>query len=352
MFFPNAEVAVNPFLLILLGLIVGTLGGFFGVGGGFLITAGLLVFGVPAIVAVGTGMALILGSSIINLLKHRHLGNVDYRLAGLTGLGTVPGLFLAKAINARLEATGTIEPVIGYIYVLLLFLLGIFFIYDYWKGRHWSDGAGETVSTLALTQRLRSWRLPPHQINFLALGRLSMYAGLPASHIESIHVLIPITIGFAVGFLSGLLGAGGGFIMLPVMIFVIGIPTIVAVGTSLLQIIFTGLLGTVLYSLTNDVDLLMAIIMLASASVGSQLGANATIYVDGRRIRVLFGITVLNGGAAIALKQVALRGNGLEYLSTAATALLLGLSGAMAILIGLMLLRARLRGAKKNPEAS
>jgi hypothetical protein len=124
------------------------------------------------------------------------------------------------------------------------------------------------------------------------------------------------------------------------------------VGTSLLQIIFTGLLGTVLYSLTNDVDLLMAIIMLASASVGSQLGANATIYVDGRRIRVLFGITVLNGGAAIALKQVALRGNGLEYLSTAATALLLGLSGAMAILIGLMLLRARLRGAKKTPEAS
>jgi hypothetical protein len=345
MFFPNAEVAVNPLLLVLLGVIVGALGGFFGVGGGFLITAGLLVFGVPTIYAVGTGMALILGSSIINLLKHRHLGNVDYRLSGLTMLGTVPALFMAKALNSKMESTGAIGPVIGYLYVALLVSLGMFFIYDYWKTRHRSDQSGESVSTAALARRLNSWGIPPRSIRLPLLGRLSMYASLPASHIEAIHGLIPITLGFAVGFLSGLLGAGGGFIMLPAMIFIIGIPTTVAVGTSLLQIILTGLLGTALYSLSNNVDLLMAIIMLAAASAGSQLGANATRYVDAGRLRMLFGVTVLSGGSALALKQAAESGTGLEYLGTVAGVMLLGVSGAVVILIGVLLLRARLGGA-------
>ncbi|MDA0733509.1 MAG: sulfite exporter TauE/SafE family protein [Chloroflexi bacterium] len=351
MFFPNAEVMVNPLLLILLGVIVGTLGGFFGVGGGFLITAGLLVFGVPTIFAVGTGMALILGSSIINLLKHRHLGNVDYRLAGLTILGTVPALFLAKALNSKLEATGAIGPVIGYLYVALLVFLGLFIIYDYWKTRRWSDQSGEAVSTGALAQRLYAWRIPPHSISFPGLGRVSMYASLPASQIESIHVLIPITIGFAVGFLSGLLGAGGGFIMLPVMIFVIGIPTTVAVGTGLLQIIVTGVVGTALYSLSNNVDLLMAVIMLAAASAGSQLGAAATASVGAGRIRFLFGVTVLSGGVSVALKQVAGSLPNLEYLNTLASVVLLGVSGAMAIFIGVLLLRAKLR-ARASSESN
>jgi len=352
MFFPNAEVAVNPFLLVLLGVIVGTLGGFFGVGGGFLITAGLLVFGVPAIVAVGTGMALILGSSIVNLLKHRHLGNVDYRLAGLTMLGTVPALLLAKALNSKLEAAGTIGPVIGYLYVALLAFLGLFFIYDYWRTRNWSRRSGESVSTAGLAQRLYAWRMPPHSIRLPGWRRVSLYAVLPVSQVESIHVLIPITIGFAVGFLSGLLGAGGGFIMLPVMIFIIGIPTTVAVGTSLLQIILTGVVGTALYSLSNHVDLLMAIIMLSAASAGSQLGASATRHVESRGIRVLFGVTVLSGGVAIALKQVGQGGRGLEYLSTVATVILLGVSGLVAVLIGVLLLRSKLGGAKRGPEIS
>ena len=120
MFFPNAEIIINPFLLILLGLVVGTLGGFFGVGGGFLITGGLLVFGVPPLFAVGTGLTLIMGSSIINTLKHKRLGNVDFKLGLLMVCGTIPGEILAERLNSGLEAMGLAGPVIRYVYVLSL----------------------------------------------------------------------------------------------------------------------------------------------------------------------------------------------------------------------------------------
>ena len=119
MWFPNAEVTVNPALLLLLGVMVGTLSGFFGVGGGFLITGGLLVFGVPPVFAVGTGLALIMGSSIINTLKHRHLGHVDLRLGMLMLVGTIPGVFLAEQLNSALEEAGVMGPVIPLFSVFL-----------------------------------------------------------------------------------------------------------------------------------------------------------------------------------------------------------------------------------------
>ena len=135
MWFPNAEVAVNPVLLLLLGVMVGTLSGFFGVGGGFLITGGLLVFGVPPVFAVGTGLALIMGSSIINTLKHRHLGNVDFRLGMLLLIGTIPGVFLAEQTNSALEEAGIVGPVIRYVCILFLGVVGGLIIFDYLRFR-------------------------------------------------------------------------------------------------------------------------------------------------------------------------------------------------------------------------
>jgi len=347
LFFPNAEVTINPALLVLLGLVVGTLGGFFGVGGGFLITGGLLVFGVPPLFAVGTGLTLILGSSIINTLKHRRLGHVDYKLGLLMACGAIPAVLLAERLNVSLEAAGIAGPVIRYVYVVFLTALGTFIIYDYVKTRRragQSDDDGDTVTTAGLTSKVRSLRLPPHSIRIPGVGSCSTYISLPVSGIERISVYLPITVGFGVGFLAGLLGAGGGFILMPLLVFVLGVPTTVAIGTDLFQIIITGSVGTFIYALGNHVDPLMALIMLVAASAGSQLGATATRYVDSGRIRVLFGITVLSGSLAVALKQASESITGLEYLSGVGAVVLLGVATVMCGVIAVLLIRAKREG--------
>ena len=363
MLFPNAEVMVHPVLLLLLGLIVGTLGGFFGVGGGFLITGGLIVFGVPESYAVGTGLALIMGSSIINMLKHRGLGNVDFKLGSLMVAGSIPAVYLAERLNNALETAGVAGPVIRYVYVIVLLTLATFLIYDYFKTRRRAvsgpeDGGrnsgGEAVSTAGLAQRVQALRIPPHSIPLPGRPPLSTYVALPTAGLARISVFIPILVGFGIGFFAGLLGAGGGFILMPVLVFVLGVPTTVAIGTDLFQVIITGSAGTFNYACggaallgqdcVNRVDLLMALIILAAAAVGSQIGATATRYVDAGRIRILYGLTVLSGAVAIALGQIAETLPGLAFLVVVDNWILLGVPGLMGLIITALLLRALRRG--------
>ena len=341
MFFPTAEIVINPFLLILLGLVVGTLGGFFGVGGGFLITGGLLVFGVPPLFAVGTGLTLIMGSSIINTLKHKRLGNVDFKLGLLMVCGTIPGEILAERLNSGLETIGLAGPVIRYVYIVFLTALGSFIIYDYLKSRRIGDQSGDPVSTRRITKKVQNLRIPPHHIRIPGIGTYPTYVTLPTSGIARISVYLPILIGFGVGFLAGLLGAGGGFILMPLLVFVLGIPTTVAIGTDLFQIIITGSVGTFLYALGNHVDLLMAVIMLCAASAGSQLGATATRYVDPARIRILYGVTVLSGSVAVALKQISEMSTSWHFLSSVASIVLLGVALVMCGVITTLLIKAK-----------
>ena len=341
MYFPNAEIVVNPILLVFLGVIVGTLGGFFGVGGGFLITGGLLVFGVPPLFAVGTGLTLVMGSSIINMLKHRGMGNVDFKLGFLMVSGTIPAEILAEHLNSTLDDAGIAGPVIGYVFIVFLTTLGVFIIYDFFKTRKLQEN-GETVSTAKLAQRIQNMRIPPHNIRIPGLPQIPTYVKLPVSKIDNISVFIPISIGFFIGFLAGLLGAGGGFILMPLLVYVVGIPTTIAIGTDLFQIIITGSVGTFIYSLGNHVDPTMAIVMLAAASLGSQLGAGATKLVDPSRIRVLFGITVLSGSVAIGMKQVSTFSAELEFISTLASFVLLGVSGIIALIICSLLVKSKL----------
>ena len=368
MLFPNAEVMVHPVLLLLLGLIVGTLGGFFGVGGGFLITGGLIVFGVPESYAVGTGLALIMGSSIINMLKHRGLGNVDFKLGLLMVSGSIPAVYLAERLNNTLEIAGLAGPVIRYVYVIVLLTLATFLIYDYFKTRRRAaagpdDGSNpgpedsvEAVSTAGLARRVQQLRIPPHSIPLPGRPPLSTYVALPTAGLARISVFIPILVGFGIGFFAGLLGAGGGFILMPVLVFVLGVPTTVAIGTDLFQVIITGSAGTFNYACggaailgqdcVNRVDLLMALIILAAAAVGSQIGATATRYVDAGRIRILYGITVLSGAVAIALGQIAETLPGLAFLVIVDNWILLGVPGLMGLIITALLLRALRRGRR------
>jgi uncharacterized membrane protein YfcA len=328
---------------------VGTLSGFFGVGGGFLITGGLLVFGVPPVFAVGTGLALIMGSSIINTLKHRHLGNVDLRLGLIMLIGTVPGVFLAEQLNSSLEEAGIIGPVIRYVYIVFLAALGGFIIYDHLKQRRNTAAAAGEVSTASLARRVQRMRIPPHAIWLPRLGRVPTYVALPVSGIDQLSVFIPVIVGFGVGFFAGLLGAGGGFLLMPILIFGMGVPTTVAIGTDLFQIIVTGSWGTFIYALSHNVDPLMAIIMLGAASVGSQLGTAATRFVEPARIRILYGVTIMGGCISVAIDQVSTYSDSLDFLSTLASVVLLSVAGTMCLIIAGMMIRAKRESGELAP---
>ena len=337
---------MHPALLLLLGLMVGNLSGFFGVGGGFLITGGLLVFGVPPVFAVGTGLTLIMGSSLINTLKHRRVGNVDFKLGGLMVIGTIPALFAAERLNSHLEEIGVAGPVIRYVYVVFLGALGSFLVYDFLRLRRAADR--DQVSTAILAGRVRALRVPPHSIGIPGLFSIPAYVSLPVSGIDRISLWVPVLIGFGVGFLAGLLGAGGGFILMPILIYLLGVPTTVAIGTDLFQVIITGSVGALLYSLSNHVDLLMAVMMLAAASIGSQLGVAATRFVEAARIRVLYGMTVLSGAVAVGLRQAS--GAGPDFLADAASILLLTFAGAICVAVAVLFVAERSKQERTQSE--
>jgi hypothetical protein len=348
--FPNAGVVVPLPLLLLLGLILGTLSGFFGVGGGFLITGGLLVFGVPPVFAVGTGLTLIMGSSIINTLKHRRMGNVDVKLGVLLVFGTIPALFLAQSIIRLLSAAGVVESAIRYIYVVVLASLAIFIICDFLKTRRPQAQLEGEVSTAGLARRIQSMRIPPHSIRVPGFGTVSTYISLPVSGIKGISVFVPLVAGVATGLFAGLLGAGGGTILMPMLIFLVGVPTTVAIGTDLFQIIITGSMGTLIKAYSNEVDLLMVAIMLVSASAGAQLGTAANRLVDPARIRILFGLTVLSGSIAVGMEQASYIASNADYLSKAADWMLLGFGGLICLVIAGMALNVQM-GRRGNQEA-
>ena len=347
--FPNAAVAVSLPLLLLLGLILGTLSGFFGVGGGFLITGGLLVFGVPPVFAVGTGLTLIMGSSIINTLKHRRLGNVDLRLGALMVCGTIPALVLAQWIIELLTAAGVVESAIRFIYVIVLAVLGLFIIYDYWRTKRSPGNHEGDVSTAVLTRRVQTLRIPPHSVWLPVIGSVPTYVSLPVSGIERISVFVPLGVGVVAGLFAGMLGAGGGTILMPLLVYVVGVPTTVAIGTDLYQIVITGTAGTFIKAASNEVDLMMVVIMLVSASAGAQLGATATKMVDPSRIRALFGITVLSGSLAVGLEQASQSFADADYLSSAANVILLGFGGFICLVIAGMAIKATI-GNRGKPS--
>ena len=196
------------------------------------------------------------------------------------------------------------------------------------------------MSSASRSRRVQSLRIPPHSIRIPGLPPVSTYVSLPVSGIDRISVFVPIGVGAAAGFFAGLLGAGGGTILMPILIFVLGVPTTVAIGTDLFQIIITGSVGTFVKSFAGHVDPVMVGLMLVAASAGAQLGAAATKIVEASRIRVLYGIVVFAGSVAVGLQQAS-ETTSIEFLSTLASVVLLGVSGAICLVIAAMLVAAR-----------
>ena len=307
--------------------------GFFGVGGGFLITGGLLVLGVPTIYAVGTGLLMVMGTAITSTLRHRRLGNVDLRLAALIVCGTIPGVFSGERLNSGLEGAGVSGPVVGAVYFVLLLSLGSLMVGNWLRRLRYRP----TRRDLGVFPRwFQSVRLGPNQVVIPGVGKVNLRPAFPNAGIAEMSALVPIGAGLCIGFIAALLGAGGGFLLMPFLVYGLGIPPAVAIGTDLFQIIITGTLGAFLYSLSGNVDPVIAVIMFAAASVGTQIGALATRFVNSTRILGLFGLTVLNAGVAVGIGQLA-RLIGSDELVLVGQLLLLGVSGLVALtIVGLL----------------
>lgn len=293
MYFPITDVVVNPFFLAGVGFVVGLLGGFFGVGGGFLAGPLMFLVGVPMNFVVGTDLAHMTGKSIVAARRHRVLGHVDIKLGVLMVLGTVPGVEVGARIIEALEASGTINLVVGVAYIVILVAIGLF---TAWEGlralrlvRSEQMDARDALAFQAVTRRVLLLRLPP-------------FISFPDSGIDSISVWVVIGAGLVTGVLAGMLGVGGGFVRMPMLVYLLGVPTHVAVGTDLFEIVISAGYGTVTHALKGNVDILMALVMQTGAAIGAQIGATATRYFAGPRIRLLFSSLPFLGAALMVLR--------------------------------------------------
>lgn len=336
-YLPISGIEFNLLVLISIGFCVGTLGGFFGVGGAWIVTPALNIFGFNMPFAIGTDLAHIFGKSIIATRKHSKLGNVDFRLGLLSIAGSIVGIEGGKRFVLLLEQTGNVGPVVRWTYMVFLFGLGSYMMYDYYITVRKQRGAPTADESTAKQQSSPPVEAPPSVAIKLRQLKLPPYVSLPASGIDRISFWIVFVLFLTTGFLSGFMGVGGGFILLPALIYLLGCPTTVAVGTSLLGVCFMSGYGCFTYSMSGRTELLAAMIMLVGAAIGAQVGVLATRFVHGYGIRLLFAVMIVLAGCSVALKQI--HGySQMDVFGTMAAYMVMFAAGSMTVLIGIKLL--------------
>ncbi len=277
-YLPIAEVSMHIGIIIGLGGGVGFLSGLFGVGGGFLMTPLLIFFGIPPAVAVSTEANQIVASSVSGVLAHMRRGNVDFKMGGILMVGGVIGSSLGVALFSFLQSIGQIDLVIQLSYVVFLGIIGSLML-------------TESVRTIIRSRKPGAVRGKLHQHNWLHGLPLKMRFRRSKLYISAI---LPLALGAFVGILAAIMGVGGGFIMVPAMIYLLGMPTSVVVGTSLFQIIFVTANVTLLQSIqTQTVDFLLAGLLLFGAVIGAQFGSRAGALLRGEQLRGLLALMVL-----------------------------------------------------------
>jgi hypothetical protein len=288
MIFPISGTVLNPFLLIAVGFIVGILGGFFGVGGSFLAGPALYAMGVPMNFVVGTDLSHIVGKSIVAARKHRTLGNIDIKLGGFMVFGTIVGVEAGAQAIQLLKKTAHVDIAVGTTFIFLLLGISTFMTW-------------ESVKTMRLQRKTGTVRLKPgehisrsdlsavaHIARFFRKIHLPPNISLPVSGIPKISIWVIMIVSFMGGFFSGFLGGGAGYIRMPCMIYLLGIPTHIAVGTDLFEIIISAGYGTISHAMKGNVDILIALVMHTGAAIGAQIGATLTQYFAGPKLRMAF----------------------------------------------------------------
>ncbi|MDC0739030.1 sulfite exporter TauE/SafE family protein [Cognatishimia sp. SS12] len=276
-YLPIAEVSVNAFLLLGLGGLVGVLSGMFGVGGGFLMTPLLFFIGIPPAVAVATEANQIVASSFSGVLAHFKRRTVDLRMGTVLLVGGLTGAAIGVVVFNYLKSLGQVDLLVKLCYVIFLGIIGgLMFIESLNAIRRSSKNPG------AVKRKKHNWI---HGLPFKVRFRVS---GL------YISVIPPLLVGVFVGILSAIMGVGGGFIMVPAMIYLLGMPTKVVVGTSLFQIIFVTAFTTLLHATTNyTVDMALAVLLLVGGVIGAQFGAVIGTRLKAEQLRILLAIMVL-----------------------------------------------------------
>ena len=279
LYLPIAEVAVNAYALVGIGGLVGFLSGLFGVGGGFLITPLLIFIGVPPGVAVATGSNQVVASSISGVLAQFKRKAVDIRMGVVLLSGGLIGSGIGIWVFARLTAIGQVDLFVSLAYVVFLGIVGAMMMQESLRALWRARRAGGVVVRRA---HVHTWvHGMPFKMKFRTSG---LY----------ISVLPPLMIGAFVGFLSAVMGVGGGFIMVPAMIYLLGMPTKVVIGTSLFQIIFTTAFTTVAHAVTSQsVDILLAVLLIVGGVVGAQFGARFGVRLKAEQLRILLAGLVL-----------------------------------------------------------
>jgi len=295
MYFPISGVEVSMGLLALLGFAVGVLGAFFGVGGGFLAAPVMYVLGVPINYVVGTDLTHMVGKSVVAAKKHRSMGHVDIKLGILMVLATMPGVEVGAQIVEFLKNNELADLVIGTTYIVILMGVAIFVA---WESRRALRAvrvekltAEDALAFKSFTRRIQSINIPP-------------MIRLPESGIGSISIWAILLIGFFTGLLAGMLGVGGGFIRMPALVYFIGCPTHVAIGTDLFEIIISASYGTLTHALKGNVDIMIALVMHTGAAIGAQIGATLTKYYSGPKIRMYFSILPAIGALLVLYKLI------------------------------------------------
>ena len=327
--------------LIILGVGVGVIGGFFGMGGAWMVTPGLNILGFPMAFAIGTDIAHMAGKSLISTMRHGKFGNVDYKLGCIMIVGTVAGFEIGAQMVMWMERLGNVEKVVRYIYLVLLVLIAWTVFADVAKKMKKDRAAVKAGKEVDALSTGIEWHKTLHKLKIPPMVHLNV-AGIYCS------AWLPIGVSFLTGWLAGILGIGGGLIRMPALIYLLGCPTHVAVGTDLFEVMISGLYGAATYTFKGRTELVAAIIMLIGAAIGAQIGSVATKYIKGYGIRIAFGLAVIGCALSILLKFI-----GKWYPDTAtimdnsATVLILGLVAALSLYI----IMAFIKGAKAEIAA-
>ncbi|MET0257798.1 MAG: sulfite exporter TauE/SafE family protein [Methylobacterium sp.] len=279
LYLPIAEISVNIFIIVGMGAAVGFLSGMFGVGGGFLITPLLIFYNIPPAVAVATGANQVIAASFSGALAHYKRGTVDLKLAAMLIAGGVVGSAVGVWFYTLLRRVGQLDLAVSILYVVMLGTVGALMLNESLRAMRRVRGGG---SGEVRRSGQHSWvhRLP-----------LKMRFQRSKLYVSAIPVL---GLGFAIGILGSVMGVGGGFIMVPAMIYLLRVPTSVVIGTSLVQIMFTAATTTVLQAATNGtIDVVLAFLLMLGGVVGAQFGADAGRKLRGEQLRALLALLVL-----------------------------------------------------------